>query len=147
MESRERKQAVNTSNDTSMSDLPRRLEQAVRDESPSAVAALFTDDGSFWIADERVPSGMAAVGKDEIEQLFTSWFSAIQLQLNIAEASHSADAGDGQVLQSGVFSRMITVRETGDQVEERGGYVRLVTQVNDAWKYRALSVVVLPPSG
>ena len=32
VESRERKQAVNTSNDTSMTDLPRRLEQAVRRE-------------------------------------------------------------------------------------------------------------------
>ena len=48
---------------------------------------------------------------------------------------------------TGVFSRKITVRQTGDQVDERGGYVRLVTQVNGAWKYRALSVVVLPPSG
>lgn len=138
---------MNTSTDTSMSDLPRRLEQAVRDESPSAVAALFTDDGSFWIADERAPRGTAAVGKGGIEQLFAGWFSAIQLQLSIAEASHSADAGEGQLLQSGVFSREITVRQTGDQVEERGGYVRLITQVDGAWKYRALSVVVLPPSG
>ncbi len=138
---------MSTSTDTSISDLPQRLEQAVRDESPSAVAALFTDDGSFWIADERAPSGMAAVGRDGIQHLFTAWFSAIQLQLSIAEASHSADAGEGQLLQSGVFSRKVTVRETGDQVDERGGYVRLVTQVNGAWKYRALSVVVLPPSG
>ncbi len=136
-----------TSTDNSMSDLPRRLEQAVRDESPSAVAALFTDDGSFWIADDRAPGGTAAVGKEGIEQLFAGWFSAVQLQLSIAEASHSADAGEGQVLQSGVFSRKITVRETGDQIEERGGYVRLVTQVNGAWKYRALSVVVLQRSG
>lgn len=74
---------MNASTDTIISDLPRRLEQAVRDES----------------------------------------------------------------LQSGVFIRKITVRDTGDQVEERGGYVRLVTQVSGAWKYRALSVVVLPPSG
>ena len=147
MESTERKHAVNTSTDISITDLPRRLEQAVRDESPSAVAALFTDDGSFWIADERAPSGTAAVGKEGIEQLFAGWFSAIQLQLSVAEPSHSADAGEGQLLQSGVFRRKITVRQTGDQVDERGGYVRLVTQVNGAWKYRALSVVVLPPSG
>ncbi len=86
---------MNTSTDTSIIDLPRRLEQAVRDESPSAVAALFTDDGSFWIADERAPSGTAAEGKEGIEQLFAGWFSAIQLQLSIGEATLSADAGEG----------------------------------------------------
>ena len=137
---------MNTSTETNISDLPRRLEQAVRDESPSAVAGLFTDDGSFWIADERAPSGTAAAGRDGIEQLFAGWFSAVQLQLSIAEASHSVEVGDCQLLQSGVFSRKITVRETGDQVEEKGGYVRLVTHINGTWKYRALSVVVLPPS-
>ena len=138
---------MNMNTETNMSDLPRRLEQAVRDESPSAVAGLFTDDGSFWIADERAPSGIAALGKDGIEQLFAGWFSAIQLQLGIAEASHSVEVGEGQLLQSGVFSRKVTVRETGDQVEEKGGYVRLVTHVDGVWKYQALSVVVLPPSG
>lgn len=137
---------TNTNTESSISDLPRRLEQAVRDESPSAVAALFIEDGSFWIADERTPQGAAASGKQGIEALFGGWFSAIQLELSIGEASHSIDLGDGQVLQSGVFTRTVTVRETGDQVEERGGYVRLVTRVNGGWKYRALSVVVLAPS-
>ena len=138
---------MNTSTETNISDLPRRLEQAVRDESPSAVAGLFTDDGSFWIADERAPSGTAALGRDGIEQLFAGWFSAIQLQLSIAEASHSVEVGQGELLQSGVFSRKITVRETGDQLEEKGGYVRLVAHIDGTWRYRALSVVVLPPSG
>ena len=138
---------TSTETETNVSDLPRRLEQAVRDESPSAVAGLFTDDGTFWIADERAPSGAAASARDGIEQLFARWFSAIQLRLSIAEASHSMEVDEGQLLQSGVFSRKITVRETGDQVEEKGGYVRLVTHINGTWRYRALSVVVLPPSG
>lgn len=137
---------TNTNTESSIPDLPRRLEQAVRDESPSAVAGLFTDDGSFWIADERAPQGAAATGKQEIEGLFGGWFGAIQLQLSIGEASHSVELDDDQALQSGVFTRTVTIRETGDQVEERGGYVRLVTRVNGGWKYRALSVVVLPPS-
>lgn len=38
------------------------------------------------------------------------------------------------------------MRQTGDQISKSGGCVRLVTQVDGAWKYRALSVVVLPPS-
>lgn len=137
---------MNANTETTLSDLPRRLEQAVKDESPSAVAGLFTDDGGFWIADGRAPAGMTATGKDEIEELFAGWFSAIQLRLSIEEPSQSMEVGGGDLLQSGVFSRRITIRETNDEVEERGGYVRLVTESNGSWRYRALSVVVLPPS-
>ena len=50
---------------TSMSELPRLLEQAMRDESASAAAALFTEDGAFWIADERTATGVAS-GTQEI---------------------------------------------------------------------------------
>lgn len=131
--------------DTGLAELPRRLEQAVRDESPSAVAALFTEDGSFWIADERTPKGEAAVGRDGIEGLFTGWFGAVQLQLSIEEASHSVDVDDDRLLQSGVFTRSIRVLETGDQLQERGGYVRLVKRENGRWRYQTLSVVVLAP--
>lgn len=66
---------MNTTRETMLSDLPRRLEQAVSEESPSAVAGLFTEDGSFWIADERAPAGMAASGREGIGQLFAGWFS------------------------------------------------------------------------
>lgn len=133
-----------TTNPTEIAELPRRLEQAVTDESPSAVAALFTEDGSFWIADERTPAGAAASGKEGIEQLFAGWFGAVQLELRIDEPTHSVDVDDERVLQSGVFTRTITVRATGDRVDERGGYVRLVRRVNGDWRYQVLSVVVLP---
>lgn len=138
---------MNTTRETMLSDLPRRLEQAVSEESPSAVAGLFTEDGSFWIADERAPAGMAASGREGIGQLFAGWFSAIQLGLSIGEATHTVEVEEGQVLQSGVFNRRIKVRETGDEIEERGGYVRLVVRVNGSWRYRSLSVVVLNSAG
>ncbi|MDP8962235.1 MAG: nuclear transport factor 2 family protein [Actinomycetota bacterium] len=128
---------------TSISELPRLLEQAIRDESPSAVAALFTEDGSFWIADDRTPTGAAASGKEEIEQLFAGWFGAVGLRLAIEEPTHSVRLDEERVLQSGVFARTIIVRETGDEIEERGGYVRLIKKLNGHWKYQVLSVVVL----
>ena len=128
---------------TSISELPRLLEQAMRDESASAVAALFTEDGSFWIADERTPTGAAASGQEEIEQLFAGWFGAVGLRLAIEEPTHSVDLDQERLLQSGVFTRTITLRQTGDEVEERGGYVRLVRKLNGDWRYQVLSVVVL----
>lgn len=136
---------MTTSDEADLSQLPRRLEQAVRDESPAAVAALFTEDGSFWIADERSPKGDAAVGRDGIEALFASWFGAVRLRLSIDEASHSVDLDDDRLLQSGVFTRSIGIRETGEEIEERGGYVRLVKRAEGIWRYQVLSVVVLPP--
>ncbi len=128
---------------TSVSELPRLLEQAMRDGSASAVAALFTKDGSFWIADERTPRGVAASGKEEIERLFAGWFGAVGLRLAIEEPTHSVSLGEDRLLESGIFTRTVTVRETGDEVEERGGYVRLIRNVNGDCKYQVLSVVVL----
>ncbi len=139
----ERKTNMANADMTSVSELPRLLEQAMRDESASAVAALFTEDGSFWIADERTPTGVAASGKEEIEQLFAGWFGAVGLRLAIEEPTHSVGLGEERLLQSGVFTRTVTVRETGDEVEERGGYVRLIRNLNGDWKYQVLSVVVL----
>ena len=85
---------------TSITELPRLLEQAMRDESAAGVAALFTEDGSFWIADERSPTGAAASGKEEIEQLFAGWFGAVGLRLAIEEPTHSVSLG-----QSGCSSQ------------------------------------------
>ena len=141
----ERETNMTNTGTTSISELPRLLEQAMRDESPSAVAALFTEDGSFWIADERTPTGAAASGREAIEQLFAAWFGAVGLALAIDDPTHSVDLGDQRLLQAGVFTRTITVRQTGDQVEERGGYVRLIRKLNGDWQYQALSVVVLQP--
>ena len=75
----QRKRRRTNTDRTSISELPRRLEQAMRDESASAVAALFTEDGSFWVADERTPTCAAACGREEIERLFAGWFGAVGL--------------------------------------------------------------------
>lgn len=115
----------------------------MRDESASGVAALFTEDGSFWIADGRTPTGAAASGKEEIEHLFAGWFGAVGLRLAIEEPTHSVRLDEERLLQSGVFTRTVTVRETDDEVEERGGYVRLIRKLNGDWRYQVLSVVVL----
>lgn len=139
----ERETNMTNTDVTSISELPRLLEQAMRDESASAVAALFTEDGTFWIADDRTPTGAAASGKEEIEQLFAGWFGAVGLRLAIEEPTHSVSLDEERMLQSGVFTRTITVRETGDDVEERGGYVRLIRKLNGRWKYQVLSVVAL----
>ncbi len=84
----------------------------MRDESASAVAALFTEDGTFWIADERTPTGAAASGTEEIEHLFAGWFSAVGLRLAIEEPTHSVRLDEERLLQSGVFTRTVTVRDT-----------------------------------
>lgn len=132
---------------TELAELPRHLERTVKDEDASAVAELFTEDGTFWIADQRTPDGAAASGREEIGRVFAGWFNAVGLKLRIDDPTHSVDLESERLLQSGVFTRTITVRDTGDQVDERGGYVRLVKRTDGGWKYEALSVVVLAPTG
>lgn len=57
----QRDATMNTTRETMLSDLSGRLEQAFSEEkNPAAVAGLLTEDGTFWIADERAPAGMAA---------------------------------------------------------------------------------------
>ena len=60
----------------------------------------------------------------------------------IEEPAHSVTLDEERLLQSGVFTRTVTVRQTGDEVEERGGYVRLIRNFNGDSKYQVLSVVV-----
>ncbi len=93
----------------------------MRDESGSAVAALFTDDGAFWIADEHGPTGAAASGKQEIGQLFAGWFGAGGLRLAIEEPTHSVNLEEERLLQSGVFTRTITVRQTVTRSRSEAG--------------------------
>lgn len=124
--------------------LAARFEQAVKDESPSAVAALFADDGSMWLVDDNAPDGATFQGRAGVEEAFAGIFAGVQLDLAIGAPSHAVavdEAGERR-LESGVLARTIRVRESGVRVQEHAGYVRMVRLVEGTWKYEALSVVV-----
>jgi ketosteroid isomerase-like protein len=122
--------------------LSKKFDEAYNNNDPTAVAALFTEDGVFV-----TPQG-PIYGRDAIERYYADRFQQWRFSNHLGQADqnspHSIGTAGNEMWAIGEFSQTLQGQD-GGPIQVKGYWSEICVREGDVWKDRMLTYNINPP--